>query len=114
MFVGHCVGSSYLHGRFEGGRVCVVGQGLAVAGLLDTEQDLDVLAVLVAAGILIGLHPSLHLVLPQRRVLPGLHFWSSTLHSGGLPGALTERLLNNRQRKTTRFTTRFCDRFLFK
>ena len=44
----------------------VVGEALAVALLLDPEQHLDILAVLVAAGLLVALHPGLDLVLPQR------------------------------------------------
>lgn len=47
----------------------VVSQGLAVALLLDAQQHLHVLAVLIAAGLLVALHPRLDLVFPQSRVL---------------------------------------------
>lgn len=57
----------------------VVCQALAVALLFDTQQDLDVLTVLIAAGLLVTLHPRLDLVLPQRRVLCWLLLWSCTL-----------------------------------
>lgn len=69
----------YLHGRFEGGGVRVVRQALAIALLFDAQQDLDVLTVLIAAGLLVALHPRLEFVLPQRRVLRRLLLWSSTL-----------------------------------
>lgn len=42
----------------------VVRQALAVALLLHAQQHLDVLAVLIAAGLLVALHPRLDLVLP--------------------------------------------------
>lgn len=57
----------------------VVRQALAVALLFNTQQDLDILAVLIAAGFLVTLHPRLDLVLPQRRVLRWLLLWSCTL-----------------------------------
>lgn len=69
----------YLHGGFERGWVRVVRQALAVTLLLHTQQHLDVLAVLIAAGLLVALHPRLDLVLPQRRVLSRLLLRSCTL-----------------------------------
>lgn len=57
----------------------VVSQTLAVTLLFDTQQYLDVLTVLIAAGLLIALHPRLDLVLPQRWVLCWLLLWSCTL-----------------------------------
>lgn len=69
----------YLHGGLEGGGVRVVRQALAITLLFNTQQDLDVLTVLVAAGLLVTLHPRLDLVLPQRRVLRRLLLWSCTL-----------------------------------
>jgi len=59
--------------------VRVVRQALAIALLFDAQQDLDVLTVLIAAGLLVALHPRLEFVLPQRRVLRRLLLWSSTL-----------------------------------
>lgn len=69
----------YLHRGFERGGVRVVRQALAVTLLFNTQQDLDVLTVLIAAGLLVTLHPRLDLVLPQRRVLCWLLLWSCTL-----------------------------------
>lgn len=69
----------YLHRWFERGWVRVVRQALAVALLFNTQQDLDILAVLIAAGLLVTLHPRLDLVLPQRRMLCWLLLWSCTL-----------------------------------
>lgn len=69
----------YLHGGLERGGVRVVRQALAITLLLHTQQDLDVLTVLVAAGLLVALHPRLDLVLPQRRVLRRLLLWSCAL-----------------------------------
>lgn len=43
----------------------VIRQALAVTLLFNAQQDLDVLTVLIAAGLLITLHPRLDLVLPQ-------------------------------------------------
>lgn len=70
---------SYLHRGFERGRVRVVRQALAIALLFNTQQDLDILTVLIAAGLFVTLHPRLDLVLPQRRVLRWLLLWSCTL-----------------------------------
>lgn len=61
----------------------VVCQALAVALLLNTQQDLDVLTVLIAAGLFVTLHPRLDLVLPQRRVLCRLLLRSCTLQVNG-------------------------------
>lgn len=75
-----CVSTGfYLHRGLEGGGMRVVRQALAVALLFHTQQDLDVLTVLIAAGLLVTLHPRLDLVLPQRRVLRWLLLWSCTL-----------------------------------
>lgn len=60
----------------------VVRQALAIALLFDTQQDLDVLAVLIAAGLLVSLHPRLEFVLPQRRVLRRLLLRSGALRGG--------------------------------
>lgn len=70
---------SYLHRGFERGWVRVVRQALAIALLFNTQQDLDILTVLIAAGLLVTLHPRLDLVLPQRWVLCWLLLWSCTL-----------------------------------
>lgn len=59
----------------------VVRQTLAIALLFHTQKDLDVLTVLIAAGLLVTLHPRLDLVLPQRRVLRWLLLWSCTLRT---------------------------------
>lgn len=83
----------YLHGGFERGRVRVVCQALAVALLLHTQQHLDVLAVLIAAGLLVALHPRLDLVLPQRWVLGRLLLWSCTLREKTNTGNLTDLTL---------------------
>ncbi len=69
----------YLDGGFERGGVRVVRQALAITLLFNTQQVLDILTVLIAAGLLITLHPRLDLVLPQRRVLCWLLLWSGTL-----------------------------------
>lgn len=70
---------SYLHGGFERGKVGVVGQALAVTLLFNTQQDLDILTVLVAAGLLIPLHPGPDLALPKGGVLDWLLLWGRTL-----------------------------------
>jgi len=57
----------------------VVRQALAVTLLFNTQQDLNILAILIAAGLLVTLHPRLDLTLPQRRVLCWLLLWSGTL-----------------------------------
>ena len=80
----------YLYRWLEGGRVGVVSQGLAVSGLFDPQQDLDVLAVLVAAGLLVALHPGLDLVLPQGRVLRRLKVWGRALGRRGRGGEREE------------------------
>lgn len=69
----------YLHWRFKRSWVSVVRQALAVALLFNTQQDLNVFAVLIAAGLLVTLHPRLDFILPQRRVLCWLLLWSCTL-----------------------------------
>lgn len=71
--------TNYLHWGFEGGWVCVVRQVLAVALLFDAQQHLDILAVLIAAGLFITLHPRLDFTLPHRRVLCWLRVRSGTL-----------------------------------
>lgn len=57
----------------------VVCQALAVALFFNTQQDLNVLRVLIAAGLLVTLHPRLDFVLPQRWVLGWLLLGSCTL-----------------------------------
>lgn len=69
----------YLHWGLERGRVRVVSQASAVTLFFDAQQDLNVLAILIAAGLFITLHPRLDLALPQRWVLHRLHLRSSTL-----------------------------------
>lgn len=71
--------TNYLHWGFEGGWVCVVRQVLAVALLFDTQQHLDILAVLIAAGLFVTLHPRLDFTLPHRRGLRRLRVRSGTL-----------------------------------
>lgn len=85
----------YLYRGFERGWVRVVCQTLAVALFFNTQQDLNILSVLITAGLLVTLHPRFDLVLPQRRVLCWLLFGSCTLrknstnvtHSSDLTGA---------------------------
>lgn len=69
----------------------VVCQALAVALLFNTQQVLDVLTVLIAAGLLVALHPRLDLVLPQRRVLGRLLLWSCTLRKNNITVVGTHR-----------------------
>lgn len=68
----------------------VIRQTPAVTLLLHTQQHLDVLAVLIAAGLLVALHPRLDLVLPQRWVLSRLLLWSCTLKEKTNTGNLTD------------------------
>lgn len=85
----------YLYWRFERCWVCVVCQAFPVALFFNTQQDLNILAVLVAAGLLITLHPRLDLILPQRGVLCWLHLWSCTLEGKRVQLLLVVQVLDD-------------------